>query len=397
MIVGNLLIIIWDADSEAIIVGRLLIGGAHGIAYVTLITHAGENSAKNMRGKNLSTINFMLYLGIFVSVIITGTVRFTWLGLPATISAERIIGIIGLIFAVASIPCTITLTVETVPFLLRRNNRDSAMINLKILRGLRHETLELIQEMEEFNLMIVQDKQNNGNIFTNGNAKPLVLMIIMRLMVALTNNFLINFVAIAFVLQIFYFYQFRLVPLAVVAPRLAMSMMQIFYADFFKRKAQISVSSTLAVVVIMLVGILFNTMPVNSFYTWRVFSIVIAVLFLVFQLACSIGMDQMQDVYLSEAFSTAKKPWSISFVTGIEHLFHIFMIGMYFEGDFFFGTNFFISAAQLNSIIFVTAAMVILFGFILVFTLPETQKLSLKQAKDSFLNHSIINLTSPFA
>lgn len=241
MIVGNLLVIIWDTDSEAIIVGRLLIGGAHGITYVALITHAGENSAKNMRGRNLSAINCMLYVGIFVSVIITGTVRFNWLGFPVTISGERIISIIGVLIAVASIACTIMYTVETVPFLLRRNNREHAMINLKLLRGLRHETLELVQEMEEFNLMVVQDERKSGNIFTNGNSKPLVLMIMMRLMVALTNNFLINVVAFSFVFLIFPLHQFRLVPLATVAPRFAMSIVQTFYADFFNRKIQIIV------------------------------------------------------------------------------------------------------------------------------------------------------------
>lgn len=365
--------VIWDADSEAIVVGRLLVGAAHGIAYVALITHAGENAAKNMRGTILSILNCMLYTGIFVSVVITGTVRFGF-----TISGERIVAIVGILLAVASVACSIMMTIESVPFILQRNrsSRERAMINLKHLRDSPHETLELTREMEEFDLMIVQDKQNGGNIFGNGNAKPLVLMIVMRLMVALTNNFLINVLTIAFVSQMFYLLQNRLVPLAVVGPRLFMSIVQIFYADACKRKLQFIISFISAAPLIILAGILMNVL--SSFYLAN--SILNAVLWLAFQFSCSIGMDQMQDVYLSEAFSTAKKPWSISFVAGIEHLFHVFMIGMFFVGID--------STVHLNVVVFVTAAAIILFGLILVVALPETHNMSLKQAKDSFLNFS---------
>lgn len=391
MLVGNLLFIIWDEHSEALIVGRLLIGFAHGITYVALITHAGENAAKNMRGTILSIINCMLYTGIFVSVITTGTVRFTWFG-PLTISGERIIAIIGILLSVASIACITTMSVETIPFLLRRNDRFSAMINLKHLRDSHYETLQLSQEMEEFDLMIVQDKQNSGNIFSNGNAKPLMLMIVLRLMVALTNNYYMNVAAITFSSDMFYIHQYRLVPIAVVASRFAMSIIQIFYADLFKRKVQIIASAMSSAFLLILFGILLNTLQFN-FYNFLTIVVLFGVLWSVFQFTCSIGMDQMQDVYLSEAFSTAKKPWSISFVAGIEHSFHIFMIGMYYLS---FTRGNVINIAYWNSFIFGSGASIILCAIVLVFTLPETRNMSLKQAKDSFVNHSI-NIFSPFA
>lgn len=394
MFFGNLLFIIWDEHSEAITAGRLLIGGAHGIAYVALIMHAGENAAKNMRGTILSTVNFSLYTGIFMSVVITGTVTFNYYSMgPENLSGERIIGIVGVLLA--AIACAKTMSVETIPFLLRRNNRFVAMKNLKNLRDSPDETLELTQEMEEFELMVVQDRQNNGNIFTNGNGKPLMQMIMLRLMVALTNNYFINFVAISSASQLLTlndFAQQLLVPLIVVAPRLAMSIMQIFYADVFKRKIQMIVSATLAAVLVIVVGILMNTLNL-TFYNYMTINIVFGVLWLVFQFACGIGMDQMQDVYLSEAFSTAKKPWSIAFVVSIEHLFHIFMIGMYY---FFVNSGNIFYIAHWNAFIFVTGSVIFLFGLILFFALPETRRMSLKQAKDAFLHRSI-DMYSPFS
>lgn len=392
MIVGNVLFIIWDEDGEAIAVGRALMGLAHGIAYVTLITHAGENASKNMRGTTLSIINCMMYSGIFVSVVITGTLQFESPIQPETISSERIVAIVGIVLAAASIGCTIMKNVESVPYLLHGNNREQAMVNLKELRASAHETLAVTQEMEELQLMVAQDKRDNWNIFTDDNAKPLVLMILMRLMVALTNNFLINYVAFTLVqgmLLIVSFtpFNYRMVPLIIVAPRLAMSIVQIFYADMLNRKIQILVSSTLAPIVLIVLGIVYNTAPINSFNQLRTVAVVIIVLWLLFQLSCSIGMDQMQDVYLSEAFSTAKKRWSLPIVAGVEHLLHILMIGMYFVGI--------TSNDHINIIIFVSGGVVLILGIVLVLILPETRNMSLKEAKDSFVYYSM-RITSPF-
>lgn len=92
-------------------------------------------------------------------------------------------------------------------------------------------------------------------------------------------------------------------------------------------------------------------------------------------------MILLQDVYLSEAFSTAKKPWSISLATGIEHLLHIFMIGMSYIGIEY--------VAQINAFIFVTGVMIFVLGLFLVLTLPETRNMTLRQARDAFLKFSI--------
>lgn len=392
MIVGNLLFIIFDEHGEALSTGRILMGIGHGLAYVTLITHAGENATKNMRGTVLSVVNCMLYTGIFVSVVITGALSVDSFGRPPTISSERIVAIVGVLVAVAAIGCTVMLTVESVPFLLQMNNNGSAEINLKHLRGPSYKTLALTQELEEFRLMHVRDKQDSRNIFLNGNARPLGLMILMRIMVALTNNFLLNVIALSYVSDMFDWSYirpspYRLAPLIIVAPRLTMSVIQIFYADAIKRKIQFGVSSLLAAIILIVIGIVLSTVPV---FGWNglVVAVSITVMWVIFQLACSLGMDQMQDVYLSEAFSTANKGWSIAFVAGIEHLFHIFMIGMYFAGIR--------SLSHVYAIIFVTAVVVILLGFVLVLALPETRNMSLKQARDAFINYSF-RIVSPYA
>ncbi|KAG4072885.1 hypothetical protein HA402_002628 [Bradysia odoriphaga] len=394
MIVGNVLIITLEEYAEAVSAGRIVMGLAHGIAYVTLITHAGENAARDMRATILSIVNCMLYTGIFVSVVIAGTYRFDSWGYSGPMSTDRIVGLVGVGLGLASICLTMLLTVESVPFLLHENNLRNAMPTLKRLRGTTHETLAVSYEMEELTLMVAQDKRDNWNIFIDGNGRPLVLLILMRLMVALTNNFLINIVASGFVTQMISGLEHYYVPLIYVAPRLGMSILQIFYADVLKRKVQLIVSSTLASITLIVIGIVFNTVEVSSYDQLRASLIALGSLWLIFQLSCSIGMDQMQDVYLSEAFSTAKKRWSLPFVVGIEHMFHIFMIGLYFIiFDAFAYANFDDVATP---VIFVSGSVVLVLGILLIFLLPETQNSSPKQARDMFLDNSV-HFTTPFA
>lgn len=374
MLIGNLIITIVDDQSAVVIVIRILNGLGHGIVFISLVTQAGENADKNMRGTIVSTINFALYLGIFLSVVITGTIPLNFFGFPDVLSADRIIGIIGISFAIVSMAVTFGLSIETVPHNLTKNKHIEAMFSLQRLRGT-GETPQLIREMEEFNLMVMQDKQDSRYIFNNGNGIPLMQTILIRLMVALTNNLLLNIVLITFNVAFVSILQFRLTSLILVSPRLLASAVQIFFADVVRRKTQIRESFVLAGLTLIVLGIFLNVLSQTN----RSLPYVLAALSLVFQLACGSGIDQMQDVYLSEAFSTAKKPWSIAFVTAVEHLFHIIMIGLA-SIDGVFAT-----LTRLNVMIFVTAGLIIVLGLILEFTLPETKGTTLKTAKDLML------------
>ncbi|KAG4072894.1 hypothetical protein HA402_002637 [Bradysia odoriphaga] len=393
MIVGNVLIITLEEYAEGVSAGRIVMGLAHGMAYVTLITHAGENAARDMRATILSIVNCMLYTGIFVSVVIAGTYRFDFWEYSGPMSADRIVGLVGVGLGLASICLTMLLTIESVAFLLHQNIVQNAMPNLKRLRGTTHETSAVSHEMEELTLMVAQDKRDNWNIFMDGNGRPLVLLILMRLMVAVTNNFLINVFAFAFVIQMVAGLEHYYVPLVYIAPRLGMSILQIFYADILKRKVQLIVSSVLASITLIVIGIVLNTVDPFS-NDQRATQIAFGSLWLIFQFSCSIGMDQMQDVYLSEAFSTAKKRWSLPFVVGIEHMFHILMIGLYFIiFDGCCPINF---EDVATPVIFASAGVVLFLGVLLIFLMPETQNSSPKQARDMFLENSV-HFTTPFA
>ncbi|KAJ6635935.1 Solute carrier family 2, facilitated glucose transporter member 5 [Pseudolycoriella hygida] len=379
MTVGNVLLVIWDRNYAVIVICRLLTSVGYGAAFIAVITHAGENASRNMRGIIVSTINCMLFVGIFISLHVTGAVP-----VYADFSSERILAIITLIFIVASVICTITATIETVPYLLRKNRTVDALENMKNLRGVAIESPQLKSEMDELKLMIIQDKEDNRNVFANGNVKPLLLILSIRLMAALTNNYSINLICVAFGERVLYHHQYA--PLMIIAPRVATSALQIFYADFFARKVQLIVSATLAGLFLVVFGVLFNTLNI----TWMERYYIPCIFAMYFQFFCGMGIQQMADVYLSEAFSTSKKPWSLSSIILIEHSFQIFMTGMAFVP---------ISRGGLNALIFATGILVILITVVLMFVMPETKGKTLKQTRDLFRSQKILHLdmkSSPY-
>lgn len=55
---------------------------------------------------------------------------------------------------------------------------------------------------------------------------------------------------------------------------------------------------------------------------------------------------------------------------------------------------------QFSALIFITGIFIVIFGIILLLTLPETKGTSLKQARDLYRNEklfNIINIASPYA
>ncbi|XP_037033382.1 solute carrier family 2, facilitated glucose transporter member 7-like [Bradysia coprophila] len=370
MAVANVIYIIWYNHYAAIVCGRILTSLAHGTLFITLVTQAGENGSRGVRATIFSTINCIQYAAIFMSVQINAI-------LAGDFSSERIIGGLALAFVLASVICTITLNIETVPHLLWKNERLIAMDNMKRLRDVTIESPQMTREMAEMETMVLQDKQDNRNVFVDGNVKPLLLILIIRLMAALTNNFLLNIILIGSCELILNEPEYA--SSMIIAARLAMSVVQIFYADVVPRKIQIFVSAALAGVLLIGLGVILNVVTITSSINYFVPSLFA----MHFQVLCGLGIEQMANVYLSEAFSTAKKPWSLSFVVGIEHVFHLFMIGMAFTS---------VSSAGLYALLFVSGGFLIFMGAVLMFLLPETKGMTLKEARDAFRKNEIFNL-----
>lgn len=371
LIVSNILFIALYKEHEAIIVGRCLAGLAHGIIYNATITHAAENVIKDIRGMLLSTISCIMLSGVFVSTALIGAMSYDY---DYSVTSDFIFGIVGLVLSVLGIVCATFQIYESIPFLLRRNNESEATSNLLKLRNESVMTSQLANDLDEMRLMVAQDKQDNRNILTSGNASATGKMVVLRVLSTLTNNFIINTLLISMVstlLNPYNIYGEPLAPMVLSGSRVAASFIPVFSTDFFRRKTHLTVSSATSGILLLIIAIIIAA--INYFTTSNYW--VLGVFAIIFQIFVSIGIDPMQHLLLSEAFSTSKKAWSIALVTTIEYLLQILFIGLSFLP---------IDRVRILVILFVTAGIMLPLALFLQLALPETFKKSIKETRDLF-------------
>lgn len=336
----------------------------HGIVYLTAVIHVSENAAKEVRGMVVSIINVMTFVGIATSATILVTVTYER---GDQFNSDRVIGIIGLILSVLSVVCTIFLDKESVAYLLVRNMDDEALDCMKDLRCETNETWRLTDDIQELQAMVQEDKSHGRNIFTEGNSKPLVLMIVLFFTGMLTNNYLMNIILFNFLALAIGWPNFLYAPVVLASVRAATSLLLIFFADVIGRKIHLTVTGATLFITIFIAIIVFFTSP----HIW-----VFGAFAILFQVLVAIGVDPIQHIYLSEAFATSKKPFSIACVMAVENALQILFIGMYFIRA--------ISTADTYILVASCFLLICLMIVLLLLVLPETKGSSLKEARDEF-------------
>lgn len=370
MVISSLILIIWCKDETGILFSRILAGFGHGLVYNVAVIHAGENAIKEIRGIVISTLNCVLWSSIFIGSILIATVQ---MGISTTISSDRMLGIFGLGFSVTAIIYTMFFTHESVVFLLIRGKLGEALELLTMLRNEQTETIGISDDFEEMRLMIGQDKQENKNIFKNNNEKALGLMVALKILHVLTNNFLFNWILMIITASILRSGNRRMSPVILTGVRFLSSTIQVLLAESSKRKLILNVSSTLAGVTLLILEIMLISVPNFTKTTnW-----VASVLSIIFQIFVAFGIDVMHHVIVSEAFATSKKNWSIAFVTICENLAQIFFIGICFVDGMIIERTF-------HVVLFISVTCLLGLLIILVLFLPETRGLSLKETRDLF-------------
>lgn len=370
MVISSLIMIIWCSEEIGILFGRILAGLGHGIAYNVAVIHAGENAMKEVRGIITSTINCILWSSIFIGSLLIASVQ---MGVSTTISSDRMIGILSLAFSVFALTYTVFWTEESVVYLLNRGKLGEA---LEVFAKLRNETeTNVSDDFEEMRLMINRDKLENQNIFRHNNKKPLLLMVTLKFLHVLTNNFLMNWIFMLITARILSNGSERMSPVILTAVRCFGSVLQTFLGESFERKTFLNTSCILSAITVLIIEIMMISI---NHYT-GVTSWIVAMLCVVFQFFVAFGIDPMHNVMLSEAFGTSKKNWSVVFVSLSENALHMFIIGICFVDGIRVETTY-------HLVLFASVTCILLLVVVLIFYLPETKGLSLSQTRDSFRN-----------
>lgn len=380
-IIGSIFFIAWSHIAWLLAVGRLISGLAHGIAYVTTITHGAENVIKEMRGRLISSVNFLIYSSVFTLTVIT---MYAY-PLPGGIRTEQMVGIMAISFAAMGLLFTPCLTYESVVFLLYRNNDQQAVENMMKLRNESVVTWNISNDLQEMKLMVTEDRIKSQNITKDNNMRPLLLMMAYCCVSVLTSNIILNTHLIEIIMTSFMAGRHgdlltpnsaTIAAMILTVFRFSVGMIPILFGDSFSRKKCFRLSAGLSTVCLLIAQIL-SLFTLTEDYTNGV-NWIPGIFAVAFQLFVGIGVESMQHVLISEAFSTAKKYWSVAFVAISDSILQIVIIGLGFIGDSLFVTIF----------VFCSVAIIALLSVLLYMKLPETRGISLRQARDEFTRTS---------
>lgn len=174
-----------------LLIGRVLAGLLYGIMLVTLLLHIADNSSQFMRRHFIATITLVnLWPSVLLAELIANVTGFCDVT-ASTGVCMFVLAILTLIF----MPCTY----ESIVFLLE-NGWD--LRALEIMLKLRNESRHFIRrDFNEFKMMLVEDYGGDGdrgrrngcgcgcccccccrNIFSDGNSRPLILILLLRLL-----------------------------------------------------------------------------------------------------------------------------------------------------------------------------------------------------------------------
>lgn len=363
MTISGIIYIAWNEEYSAILVGRMLAGVAHGILYVTMVSHYADNTFAEMRGFSVSLIAVLINLAAAVvaafNIYNTDTLKII------SSFSDGVIGFFTLILAIIGVAINYFLTYDSVPSSMRRGQEQVAVTDLIKLRKEATLTPSIRYELADMLQMLNEARSGNENIFSNGNIRPLLLVTMLKLQAFLTSNPMLNMLLISFAQVLIGTSGTFVGSVFLTCFRLLASVVAMLAGDLISRKWFLTPAGGISGIVLALFGILLMSVNLNVGF---------CVLLVLFQALVGFGIDPMNHVITSEAFAINKRAWSIAFTTNVEYTVQLVaMVIMYY---------FIESDTDTYVIVLVSAILIVIIAGVLHFLLPETCNLSIKQCQD---------------
>lgn len=169
------------------LVGRTLAGVLFGITLLTTVIHTADNASQFVRRYLLWTI---VIINILPTILLAQTVcHLSGIAGGANVASGMLMLLLS-VLALIVMPCTY----ESIMFLLETGKDLKA---LEILLKLRNESRHFIRhDFNDMKVMIAEDKNAGGNILKRGNWRPLLLILLIRLLSPLVANNIVASVSI---------------------------------------------------------------------------------------------------------------------------------------------------------------------------------------------------------
>lgn len=186
------MLIVLPNNYYLVLISRIFSGFAHGYAYLTAIVHGSEIVNQKMRGMIISS----LQLCIITSALLTPTFSATMV--EESFEAFQWLGILGIIYAIMGLIFAILMTKESPVMLMREKKFDQAMSIMIKVRNETTETWTIKNEFNELKAMVEEDMETSKSIFKDGNKRPLMLIILLKVAFVISFNYGVNIVRLKY-------------------------------------------------------------------------------------------------------------------------------------------------------------------------------------------------------
>ncbi|XP_055536772.1 uncharacterized protein LOC129725238 [Wyeomyia smithii] len=364
-LVASVLLVAIPDHIVAVAFARVLFGISHGMAYLVVPIHGGEVAIKELRGMNMSAVNYCLMVGILAHGALSPTATY-----EHELQPNRIVGILGLAYVVLGGAMAQCLTYESPVYLIQRGRDGEAIQAMMKLRHESTETWEIRNEYVELKTMIQEDEETSRSIFQDGNLRPLVLLSLCKLASVLSFNMASNLVRLYILDELFGMETYSMSAVLLLTIRMIMGMLFLFTIDRFGRRAPMILSSAASGVILTVMGMIYLIADyINT-------DVGIAIM-LAYEVVASSGLTIVPDVYTSEAFNTKKKAASIAVIQTVENVLQLIIVSVVFFWDFKSG------AYHGGVMLFCGVPLVFLAGLFYRW-LPETTKMTIRQTRTEF-------------
>lgn len=156
---------------------RILIGLAHGYAYLATMVHASEIMTQRLRGMAVACIQFCTISSILMCGAFTMALEHEKHGF----GAMQWVGLTGAIYAILGFILNGIFTEESPVLLIRQKKFDQAVSLMVKVRSESTETWSIKNEYNELKTMVEEDTQTSPKIFEDRNIRPLLLVSMLKL------------------------------------------------------------------------------------------------------------------------------------------------------------------------------------------------------------------------
>jgi hypothetical protein len=305
-----------------------------------------------------------IFLFILKGGIVSAPAVIKFFSAEGRMDINRFLGIFNLVFSLLAIAMTVIFYKESPLTLIRRNREDEALKVMLLLRSEAEETPEIAETLDEFRAMVAEEKYLNEGIFREGNTKPLMIVLLLKLAFVLTFNYAMKTVHFDLTKDAAFNYNFIL--------NLVHTFTVVFVLFTIDKGRHIHFMISgfgTSLILIVFGGLRAKTLAHTD--------LLIFLMFVAFELFSASGIGLTAVTYSTEAFCSPKKPTSIAFTGVVESCLQILFV--------IWAENVVYSNVFDVVLLLFSGSILGLISVFLLRKLPETSNISLRSARNKFV------------